>query len=101
SPSMQQGEELGGHSVEALDCVSRLRGLQVGSWVGLGSMHNQANASEAPSGDIADVSVQNQKQNINHSKGHEICKSGGCPSFSKVIKRQKASKANGSSSVSK
>ncbi|GAB4833851.1 hypothetical protein Ancab_032098 [Ancistrocladus abbreviatus] len=100
-PPMQQGEELGYHSVEALNCVSRLRGLQVASWAGLGSMHNQANASKAPSRDIADVSIQNQKQNINHSKGHEIRKSGGCPSFSKVFKRRKASKANGNSSASK
>ncbi|GAB4852072.1 hypothetical protein Ancab_016263 [Ancistrocladus abbreviatus] len=58
---MQQVEELGCHSVEALDCVSRLRGLQVASWASLGSLHKQANASEAPSRDIADVSIQNQK----------------------------------------
>ncbi|GAB4833664.1 hypothetical protein Ancab_031909 [Ancistrocladus abbreviatus] len=89
---MQQVEELGCHLVEALDYVSRHRGLH---------LHNQANTSEAPSGDIADVSIQNQKQNISHSKGYDIHKSGGCQSFSKVFKRWKAIKANGSSSASK
>ncbi|GAB4849715.1 hypothetical protein Ancab_004511 [Ancistrocladus abbreviatus] len=70
-------------------------------WASLGNLHNQANASEAPSGDIAVSSIQNQKQNINHSKGHDIHKSEGCQSFSKVFKRQKAIKAKGSSSASK
>ncbi|GAB4860097.1 hypothetical protein Ancab_011575 [Ancistrocladus abbreviatus] len=76
----QKVEELGCQAMEALDCVLR---------------------PPAPSGDIADVSTQNQKQNINHSKWYDIRKSGGGQSFWKVFKRQKVMKANRSSTVLK
>ncbi|GAB4833264.1 hypothetical protein Ancab_031511 [Ancistrocladus abbreviatus] len=98
---MQQVEEMGCDLVEVLDCDSRHRGLLLASWAGLGNVHNQGIAPEASSGDIATCSIQNQNQNINHNKGPDVGKSGGCQSFSKVFRRWKSIKTKARSSASK
>ncbi|GAB4859897.1 aryl-alcohol oxidase 3 [Ancistrocladus abbreviatus] len=73
---MQQVEEMGCDLVEDLDYDTRHWGLHSAGWAVLGSLHNQGIVPEASLGDIADCSIQNQNQNINHSKGHDSGKSG-------------------------